>query len=100
MAREAATASGPRSVPFRLIPSTRRVRQLVLIGPLRAFFLVDQMVFLRLFLAQLSLAYFVRPLPANLRTDRVTQTMLRRPQTNLVGLQRWDELEEIKQKQG
>ena len=61
---------------------------------------LEQMTFLRLFLAQLSLAYFVRPLPAKLRTSEIKQTIIRRPKTNFVGLQRWDEVEEVKEKQG
>lgn len=54
-------------------------------------FAIDQLVFLRLFLAQLSLAYFVLPLPDELRTEGVKHYVSRRPERNFVGLQKWED---------
>lgn len=53
-----------------------------------------QMVFLRLFLAQLSLTYFFRPLPNELTSTRTKHYVTRRPAMNFVGLQRWEEIGE------
>jgi hypothetical protein len=50
-------------------------------------------VFLRLFLAQLSLAYFVKEVPEELRADKVWNTVTRRPNKNFVGLRRWEEVD-------
>ncbi|KAL7414051.1 cytochrome P450 [Mrakia frigida] len=52
------------------------------------------LVFLRLFIAQLSLSYFILPLPYHLRSETTTERITRKPDTNWVGLRRWDEMPE------
>lgn len=51
-----------------------------------------QLLFSRLFVAQLSLSFFVAPLPEQHQTERCRAFVTRRPNKNWIGVREWKDV--------
>jgi hypothetical protein len=80
MARRWRYALGSLSLPSRLTESDL------------VFMCGYQLLFSRLFVAQLSLSFFIAPLPEQHKTDRCRAFVTRRPNKNWVGVREWKDV--------